>query len=104
MKKFKMVLNSIALAAIAMLALAGCPQDAAEEPQETAKKAAAPFITEQPTDYQPSLHEVVTLNVAASVSDGGSLSFQWYSANAVGAAGTGIAGATECRGRGGNVA
>ena len=82
------------LMALLAVAFIGCPQ-AADDSENAANKAAAPFITEQPTDYQPLQHEAVTLSVAATVSDGGSLSYQWYSASAVGAAGTGIAGATD---------
>ncbi len=41
--------------------------------------AAAPSIGTQPTDETVNVGETATLSVAASVSDGGVLSYQWYS-------------------------
>ena len=83
-----MFLGIPALALVFGLVLAGCPTSA--ESPGTAAKAEAPFITVQPGDYQPAIDDLVTLKVEASVSDGGSLSYQWYKAASVGGAGTAV--------------
>jgi glucuronoarabinoxylan endo-1,4-beta-xylanase len=82
-----------ALALVFSLVLAGCPTST--EGPETTAKAEAPFITAQPNDYQPAINDLVTLRVEASVSDGGSLSYQWYKAASVGGAGTAVENAAE---------
>jgi len=82
----------LAMAAISLLFLA-CPSDGSSS-GGSSSKAEAPFITVHPSDYQPSLNDSVTLTVSATVTDGGSLSYQWYSASAKGGAGTIIEGAT----------
>jgi O-glycosyl hydrolase len=76
------------------LAFTGCPQ-AANETEDTRVKAAAPFITVQPGDYQPAENEQIFLTVEATVSDGGVLSYRWYKANAVGLTGSEIPEATN---------
>jgi hypothetical protein len=58
-------------------------------------KAAAPFITVQPGDYQPAVNEQIFLAVEAAVSDDGVLSYQWYTASGVGNTGSVIAEATN---------
>jgi glucuronoarabinoxylan endo-1,4-beta-xylanase len=80
-----------AIALVFGLMFTGCPQAADE--QTTGTKAEAPFITAQPGDYQPAIGDHVDLVVEASVTDGGTLSYQWYRAAAVGGAGTTIDGA-----------
>ena len=92
MKK-EMYAGISALALVFGLVLAGCPTGA--ESPETATKAEAPFITVQPSDYQPAIDDLVTLRVEASVSDGGSLSYQWYKAASVGGAGSAVENATD---------
>ncbi len=40
--------------------------------------AATPEITKQPTDVSANVNDTATLSVEATVSDGGTLSYQWY--------------------------
>jgi glucuronoarabinoxylan endo-1,4-beta-xylanase len=81
--------------AILTLLLFGCPQATNDSGETGGLKAAAPVIAVQPGDYQPAIHEAVNLNVTASVSDNGELSYQWYNAVSVGGTGNAIAGAVE---------
>jgi glucuronoarabinoxylan endo-1,4-beta-xylanase len=74
-------------AAVAVLGFAGCPQTANDLEDLAGIKAVAPFITVQPGDYQPALGTEVFLEVEATVSDDGELSYQWYKAASVGGAG-----------------
>jgi glucuronoarabinoxylan endo-1,4-beta-xylanase len=83
----------MAMAAVSLLFFA-CPSG--EEPSGgPSVKAEAPSITVQPGDYQSLLDESVSLAVTATVTDGGTLSYQWYSASAVGVTGAKIEEATD---------
>jgi plastocyanin len=60
--------------------------------------AQKPTITLQPKDayyYLPDSPAIAALTVTATSGDGGALSYQWYSINTQGAAGTSIGGATS---------
>jgi hypothetical protein len=60
--------------------------------------AQKPTITQQPKDayyYLPDSPAVAALTVTATNTDGGALTYQWYSGNTHGAAGTSIGGATS---------
>lgn len=64
--------------------------------KRTADECAEPSITTQPVGQEVTKDEAVTLSVVASVTDGGTLSYQWYSniANSI-TGGAAIAGATN---------
>jgi O-glycosyl hydrolase len=94
MRKSKNLKLCIAVTAIIVMALAACPQTASDS-EEPGAKAAAPFITVQPGDYQPAVDEEIYLAVEATVSDGGALSYQWYKAAGIGSAGSLVAGAVS---------
>ena len=86
--------QTIIAAAMAVMVLlcTACP--AGNEPSDTpGGKAEAPFIVVQPTDYQLNLNDTAELSVTARVSDGGTLSYQWYKAAEVGRTGTKVEGA-----------
>jgi len=92
MKKTSMSHGVLILAIVtAVFAFIGCPSDNSVESKS--KKAEAPFISVQPTDYQLNIDDTVELSVTAKVNDGGSLSYQWYSATEIGRQGTKIEGA-----------
>jgi glucuronoarabinoxylan endo-1,4-beta-xylanase len=69
------------------LVLIGCPHTP-DNTGDTGPKAEAPFITVQPSDYQPAVNDHVDMIVEAAITDGGTLSYQWYKADAIGASGT----------------
>jgi glucuronoarabinoxylan endo-1,4-beta-xylanase len=81
-----------ALIAVVALSFLGC-SGGDDSGSNTGPRAEAPFINVQPGDYQLMIGDTVQLGVEASVTDGGSLSYQWYSATAVGRSGTPIDGA-----------
>jgi glucuronoarabinoxylan endo-1,4-beta-xylanase len=94
MKK-KMKSGIALLAVVTVLVLAGCPQSVDDPGKTSGSKAEAPFITVQPGDYQPAVNEQIFLTVEATVTDGGGLSYQWYTANGVGVTGSAITDATN---------
>jgi glucuronoarabinoxylan endo-1,4-beta-xylanase len=90
MRNRKGLKASIAIStAILVLFVGGCPI-ANDNEEDAGAKAAAPFIASQPGDYQPAVGEEIFLAVEGTVSDGGALSYQWYKAASVGAAGSEI--------------
>jgi hypothetical protein len=62
------------------------PEDAQETPPEIIT-AQTPVITSQPAGATVTINATPTLSVAASVSDGGELSYQWYSNSSASATG-----------------
>ncbi|MDR2576116.1 MAG: hypothetical protein LBC52_06700 [Treponema sp.] len=90
----KKMLYVIACAAVLALAFTACPTGN-ETKKETGPKAEAPFIKVQPRDYQPNFGDPVELVVEGTVLDGGNITYQWYSANAVGVSGTLVEGAAD---------
>jgi hypothetical protein len=87
----KALIAVTAAMAVMVISLAACP--GGNSSTEEQNKAEAPFISVQPTDYQLNIGEKVELSVTARVSDGGSLSYQWYKAAAIGRTGTIVVGA-----------
>jgi hypothetical protein len=91
--------GSGALLLLTLLLLAACPQPTDDPPDDPPAviDAAAPTINVQPQggQYETGASNVAPLRVTASVSDGGTLGYQWHSAPDNTAPGTVIAGATE---------
>jgi hypothetical protein len=96
MKKSKiLVVVLIGLIMVSGLVLAGCDNE--DDPGTGSKTdAARPLITIDPLDgvYLPGA-AVTSLSVTASSSDGGTLSYQWYSETTKYSDGTAVAGATN---------
>jgi uncharacterized repeat protein (TIGR02543 family) len=62
---------------------------------DTLTDAETPFISVQPLSVECSQYDSVYLSVTASVSDGGSLSYQWYRSSADSASGGTLVASTE---------
>ncbi|MDR2069990.1 MAG: hypothetical protein LBP81_01030 [Treponema sp.] len=92
-RKFLTLLLGILL--VFGLLVSGCPTDGIDEDEDDAGgKAAVPTITAQPASgYYEVNGTAPVLSVKAEVSDGGTLSYQWYKASSLTATGTPIEGA-----------
>jgi O-glycosyl hydrolase len=101
-KQWKFFAMLLGIFLVSGLSFFGCPSspiddEEPENPLEDPSKAATPAITGQPASvYYETVATIAPLTVTASVNDGGSLSYQWYSVGSyTGAGGTAIANATS---------
>jgi hypothetical protein len=76
------------------MVFAGCSYTTNEDSSKT--NAATPVIGTQPADASYTVGAAATaVSVSASVSDGGTLTYQWYSAVSASGTGTAVSGATS---------